>query len=78
MEKFDGYDEAQAYGSYERLKLGGHICKIIDVAIEKYTTKEQKVFEQLILKIDIAEPDEQAGFYNRRFASDAEKDAMKA
>lgn len=78
MEKFDGYDEAQAYGSYERLKLGGHICKIIDVMIEKYTTKEQKVFEQLVLKIDIAEPDEQAGFYNRKFALDAEKDAMKA
>lgn len=78
MEKFDGYDEAQAYGSYERLKLGGHICKILNVEIEKYTTKEQKVFEQLVLKIDIAEPDEQAGFYNRKFALDAEKDAMKA
>ena len=37
MNKPQGYDEAQAYtGDFEALKLGGHICKIID-AVEGIT-----------------------------------------
>lgn len=78
MEKFSGYEEARVNGDYEKLKLGGHICKIIEVKIEKYNNKDGKPFEQLILKIDIAEPDEQAEFYQRKFAQDAQTDALKA
>lgn len=80
MQKFADYDTTQVneFGEYERLKLGGHICKILEVKIEKLTTKEGKDFEQLSLKIDIAEPDEQAGFYNRKFVQDAQIDALKA
>lgn len=78
MEKFNGYEEAKAYGDYENLKLGGHICKILEVTTEKYTTKEGKPFEQFLLKIDIAEPDEQAGFFSKKFAKDAATDALKA
>ena len=78
MEKFSGYEEARVNGDYEKLKLGGHICKIIEVKIEKYNNKDGKPFEQLVLKIDIAEPDEQAGFYQRKFAQDAQTDALKA
>lgn len=79
MKKFDGYEETRVNGEYERLNLGGHICKIIEVKTETYTAKETgKTFEQLILKIDIAEPDAQAGYYQRKFASDAQTDALNA
>ena len=81
MKAFSGYDEVrtQEYGEKrERLNLGGHICKILDVKIEQYNTKEGKTFEVLIMRIDIEAPDEQAGFYQRRFESDAKADALNA
>ena len=78
MKKFNGYEQAKVAGEYESLKLGGHICKIIQVEIAKITTKDGKPFEQLVLQIDIAEPDEQAGFYQRKFAEDAQADALSA
>lgn len=81
MQAFSGYDEAQTqeYGERrEKLKLGGHICKILEVRTEAYTSKDGKPFEMLVMKIDIEEPDEQAGFYTRRFKEEAEKDAMNA
>lgn len=78
MIKFDGYDEVKARGEFDSLKLGGHICKILEVTVENYTTKDKKEFQQLVLKIDIDEPDEQAGFYSRKFAEDAKTDALNA
>lgn len=78
MKKFAGYEEAQAYGENERLELGGHIVKILEVKTEEYKTKENKSFETLILKIDMADNDRQAGYYNRKFAADAQTDALKA
>lgn len=80
MKKFNGYEEAQTneFENKERLKLGPHYCKIMKAEVIQLKTKEGKPFEQLLLTIDIAEPDEQAGFYNRRFAEDANKDAMQA
>lgn len=80
MRKFDDYDktEVKDFDFRERLSLGGHICKILEVKTDTYNTKDGKECEQLILRIDIAEPDEQAGFYQRRFAEDAKVDALKA
>ena len=80
MKRFSGYEEAQTneFENKERLKLGPHYCKIMKAEVLELKTKEGKPFEQLLLTIDIAEPDEQAGFYNRRFAEDANKDAIKA
>ena len=77
MKAFKGYDETKVdFG--ERLKLGGHICKILEVKIEEYTTKENKKFEQLVMKIDTTENDIQPGYYQKKFAEDAKADAMKA
>lgn len=79
MNKINGWDDVKTNNfDYEKLNLGGHICKILDLKIEKFTTKEGKDFEQLVLRIDIEEPDEQAGFYQRKFTEDANKDAMNA
>ena len=79
MQKFDGYDELKVNEGYEKLKVGGHICKILDAKVVEYTSqKDNKKYEQLTLKIDIAEPDEQAGYYERRFANDAKTDALNA
>lgn len=77
MKAFKGYDETKVdFG--ERLKLGGHICKILEVKIEEYTTKENKKFEQLVMKIDTTENDIQPGYYQNKFAEDAKTDALKA
>lgn len=79
MKKFDGYDEVQVNNFPERLKLGGHICKVLEAKIEQKTSqKDGKQFEMLLIKFDIEAPDEQAGFYNRKFNEDAKADALKA
>lgn len=80
MRKFNGYNEAKTneFENKERLKLGPHYCKIMKAEVIQLKTKDGRPFEQLLLTIDIAEPDEQAGFFNRKFAEDANKDAMKA
>ena len=46
--------------------------------LAKQVEQINKKYEQLSLKIDIAEPDEQAGYYERRFANDAKTDALNA
>ena len=80
MRKFEGYEEAQSneFENKERLKLGPHICKILEAKVNQMKTKEGVPFEQLYLKLDVAEPDEQAGFFTRKFAEDANVDAMNA
>ena len=77
MKAFKGYEETKVDFA-ERIKLGGHICKILEVKIEEYTTKEGKKFEQMIMKIDTTENDIQPGYYQKKFAEDAKTDAMKA
>ena len=63
MNKPQGYDEAQSFtGDFEALKLGGHICKIID-AIEG---KTQNGYDYIDILFDIEEG-EQAGYYAKRF-----------
>lgn len=80
MKPFSGYETVKTNNfEGESLKVGGHYCKILDVKTETYINKETKEpFDQLIFKIDICEPDEQAGFYQRKFESDALQDAMTA
>ena len=61
MQKFNGYEDIKINEGYEKIKLGGHICKILDAKVIEFTSpKDNKKYEQLSLKIDIAEPDEQA------------------
>lgn len=79
MKKFSNYNEVKAseFTNYEKLELGGHICKISKVRIDTFKS-EKGSFEFLALEFDIAEGDPQAGFYARRFKLDAEKDALNA
>ena len=80
MRKFDDYNEVKENNfDREKLKLGGHICKITKAYVQEYQAKETpQKFEILHIEFDIASPDEQDGFYKRRYAEDAKQDAMKA
>lgn len=80
MKRFNGYEEVKENNfDRERLKLGAHLLKITDVKIQKFTSSDgSNFFEQLQILFDITEPDEQAGFYKRRYAEDVEKDATNA
>lgn len=78
---FSGYDkvEANEFEQSEKLKLGGHICKVLKVETETVTSqKDGKKYDILKLQFDIEAPDEQAGFYQRKFKEAAEKDALNA
>lgn len=80
MKRFAGYEEAKTneFENKERLQLGPHYCKILEAKIVQMKTQDGRPFEQLQLRIDIAEPDEQAGFYNKKFQEDAKEDALNA
>ena len=80
MKKFLGYEEAKTneFENKERLQLGPHYCKILEAKIVQMKTQDGRPFDQLQLRIDIAEPDEQAGFFNRKFQEDAKEDALNA
>lgn len=63
MEKPKNYDETvAATGEFEKLALGGHICKIKEAKIEKSKAGN----EMLVIAFDIADG-ENKGFYQRRF-----------
>lgn len=71
--------ESSNFENKERLKLGGHICKVLETSIETVTSKKDgRTFNMLRLKIDIESPDEQAGFYQRKYVEDAKADALNA
>lgn len=80
MKRFAGYEEARTneFENKERLQLGPHYCKILEAKIVQMKTQDGRPFEQLQLRIDITEPDEQAGFYNKKFQEDAKEDALNA
>ena len=81
IQGFSDYEttETNNFEGKERLKVGGHICKVLSTKIEQITSKKDgKVYNVLSLQIDIESPDEQAGFYQRRFTEDAKTDALNA
>lgn len=79
MRSFKGYEDVKVNNFGERLKLGGHICKVLEAKIEQFTSnKDGKQYETLVIKFDIEAPDEQAGFYSDKFSEDARKDALNA
>ena len=68
MKKFSDYDEVKVNNFGERLKLGGHICKVLEAKVEEVESKNDgKKYEILVITFDIVEPDEQAGIYKRCF-----------
>lgn len=65
IQGFSDYEttETNNFGDRERLKLGGHICKVLEAKVEQITSKKDgKVYNILNLKFDIESPDEQADF----------------
>jgi hypothetical protein len=81
IQGFSDYEktEANTFGQIERLTLGGHVCKILEVETETITSKKDgSIYNILKIKFDIDEPDAQAGFYQRKFVEDANKDALAA
>jgi len=62
MNEPKGYKEAQAYGDYTPLELGGHVCKIMSV--EETTSSTDK--EMLKISLDIAEGP-QKGYYSEQY-----------
>lgn len=78
---FSEYEQTETneFEQTEKLKLGGHICKILEVGIEEVISKKDgQKYNVLRLKFDIDDQDEQAGFYARKFADAAKQDALKA
>lgn len=67
-----GYDEAQEYGEFGKLDLGGHICKILQAKVESYDWGSV-----LILLFDIHEGSKADGFYKRNFDSQGENKKWK-
>lgn len=65
MQKPNDYDNVQAYGEFTPLKLGGHICKIMQVK----ETKSKAGKEMLEISLDIAEG-EQKDYYAQQYKSD--------
>ena len=80
MRKFDDYNEVKENNfDREKLELGGHICKITKAYVKEYTGKETpEKFEILFIEFDIAAPDPQEGFYQRRYKEDVQQNALNA
>ncbi|QHQ61368.1 hypothetical protein Ana3638_11775 [Anaerocolumna sedimenticola] len=65
MQKPNDYDNVQAYGEFTPLKLGGHICKIMQVK----ETKSAKGKNMLEISLDIAEGD-QKDYFAQQYKTD--------
>lgn len=69
MKKPNNYDNTAVQGTFEPLKLGGHVCKIIKLEETKSSTGK----DMLKIALDIAEG-EQAGYYKKQFDADTRAD----
>lgn len=65
MQKPNDYDNVQAYGEFTPLKLGGQICKIMQVKETKSSTGK----DMLEISLDIAEGD-QKDYYAQQYKTD--------
>lgn len=68
MQKFKGYETAQAYVERERLPIGGYILKIMDAEEKKYDWGSI-----LLISIDIADGDYE-GYYAEDYRSQQQED----
>lgn len=69
MKKPNNYDTTQAVGEFTPLKLGGHICRIMQVE----EVKSKTGLDMLKISLDIAEG-EQKGYYADAYKSDTRQD----
>lgn len=65
MKRPTNWENTQAYGDFEPLELGGHICKIMSVE----ETKSRAGKDMIKISLDIAEG-EQAGYYAEQYRND--------
>ena len=66
MEKPKDYDEITAYGEYEKLEKGGHICRIIRA--EEYVS--QSGYEMIKIYMDTDKTDRQPEFFKNKYEND--------
>ncbi len=80
IQGFSDYEKTKVNNfNSEKLKLGGHYCKILEVSVETTVSKKTgNEYYLLKLKFDIDEPDESAGYFQRKFLNDTEKDPITA
>ena len=69
MKKPNDWENTQAYGDFEPLELGGHICKIMGVEEMKSSTGK----DMIKISLDIAEG-EQQGYYADQYRRDTRSD----
>lgn len=69
MKRPNNWENTQAYGDFEPLELGGHICVIKKVIETKSSTNK----DMLMIYLDIAEG-EQKGYYQNQFKKDPRED----
>lgn len=67
MQKPNDYEAVQAYGDFTPLKLGGHICKIMQV---KETKSKKGGKDMLEISLDIADGD-QKGYFEQQYRNDS-------
>lgn len=65
MKKPSNWENTQAYGDFERLELGGHVCKVMKV--EESKSRNNK--DMLIISLDIAEG-AQKDYYASQYRND--------
>lgn len=74
MEKINNWEQVKEATNFEQIELGGHICRIVQVKLDK----TQKGNDLMIVLFDLAPNDKQAGHYNNQFIRDKERDAVNA
>lgn len=74
MQKPKNYDQTAAYGDFEALELGGHLCVIKKV---EETTSKSSGRPMIKIYLDTAPDDIQPGFYADRYKSDNRPEEQK-
>lgn len=69
MNKPKNWEKTQAYGEFEPLELGGHICKIMSVE----ETQSRSGKDMLVISLDIADGP-QKGYYADQYKKDFKPD----
>lgn len=70
MNKPNDFDRVSAYGDFQPLELGGHICVI--KLVEETKSKNGK--DMLVISIDTAPVDKQPGYYMEQWKQDSQQD----
>ncbi len=76
IQKPTGYDSAPTYGNgeFEGIIPGGHICRIKNTRVEIAPDNTRR----LVIAFDLAETDQQAGYYERAFKARKQQDPLNA